>query len=115
MANRGFDGTTITFGGSAIARVTDIGFTDNGNPVDITSLDDAVHKFVNGIPSMELTVTVVGVSTIVRGNTGAIVITWNDGTSQTGGSNTFLCTNHEESGSLDDKITTALTFAPYGG
>ena len=115
MADDGFKGTTVTFAAVAITKVTDIGFSKNGNPVDVTSLDDAVEKFVNGIPGMEMTITANSINSIDVNDQGAISIVWNDGTTQAGGANTFVCTSYNQSGSLQDKITTEMTFVPYGG
>lgn len=113
MANDGFDGSTITFAGSAIGKVRSIDFSDEANEVDVTSLDDAVHGFVSGIPSLECTVEVLGNPAIARGDTGALSITWFHGGTDAIGS--AICTAKPATGSLDGEITTTYTFKPFGG
>lgn len=112
MADKGFKGSTLTFGGSLIGDITDIEFTDDGGPVDVTTLDSAVREFVAGIADLECTISTKGISSVVQGDTGTLVIAWNDGTADGGGTQLFLCTNRGGSGSEGGPITTALTFKP---
>lgn len=113
MANKGFNGTTVTFGGSAIGEPRSIDFSDEANEVDVTSLDNAIHAFVSGIPSLECTVEVLGNPAIARGDTGALAIAWFHGGTDSIGS--AICTAKPASGSLDGEITTTYTFKPFGG
>lgn len=113
MANKGANGSTISFNSSDQTTIKSISFKEDGNAVDVTDLNDAYHKFVAGIPSIECTITVVGNSTITIGSTGAIAIAWFDGT--TDAMSSALVTSIETSGELDGEISTSITFQPYGG
>lgn len=113
MANDAFNGTTITFGGTAIDKVRSIDFTDEANEVDTTSLDDSTHAFVAGIKSLECNVEVLGNPALSEGDTGAIVLTWFNGDSDSIGSG--ICTSVSKSGTLDGEIATTYAFKPFGG
>lgn len=113
MASDAFAGTTFSFGG-AISDVSDIGFSENGNPIDVTDASDTLHVFLAGVKTLEMNVTVFGVPATTVGSTGAITIAWNDGTSDTGGGGTFLCSAKNRSGSVGGAITTQLSFVPLG-
>lgn len=114
MADYGFNGTTLTFGvGSAMAKVKDIQVTENGNEVDVTGSDDDLHNYVLGIPDVEISVTVVGTTSVALGDTGAMSIAFNDGTTETFDSATFIVTSKPRGGSMDGEITSTITFKPY--
>jgi len=123
MADMGFNGSTITFGGTSVLEVTGISSSSGGNPVDVTSSGKTTHVFTAGVPTVEFTVDVVGIAeygttssqtAISVNSTGAIVITWNDGTTDSS-ITAAIVTNVERTGSLDSPITSSITFAPYGG
>ena len=105
------NGSTITFGGANIGELQSIGFSDGANEIDVTNLADVRHVFETGIPSLEVTVEVNGKPTVARGDTGVIAISWNTGDTD-GSGVTFLCTQRETNGGLDEPVTTSLTFMP---
>ena len=109
------NGSTVTFATNSIGDLTSISFSDGANEIDVTNLGDAVHVFESGIPSLEVTLEVNGSPSVDRGDTGAISISWNDGGSDGSGVTTWLCTNRESSGGVDEAITTSLTFVPFAG
>ncbi len=113
MANDGFNESTVSFGGADIGKVRSIDFSDEANEVDVTTLDDAVHAFVSGIPTLECVVEVLGVPAIARGDTGALAVSWFDGDTDAIGS--AICTSKPKTGSMDGEATTTYTFKPFGG
>jgi hypothetical protein len=100
----------LTFG-SAVAKVNSIGLSEDGNPIDVTSLDNDNNIFEVGTKNIELSVEVVGVNATMVGATGALSVAWNSGNTTVIGQ--AICTNREINGSLNDRITTSLTFRPY--
>lgn len=113
MADRGFNGTTAVFG-STMLKV--IGVTDNqgGAVIDTSEGDDTAKEYVNGTDDPELTLTVKGGTSIAKGDHDTLTITWNDGTTSGDGA-AFLVSGKRTTGSIDNPITTELTFKPYGG
>lgn len=101
-------GSTVSIGGTPETDLLNIGFSENGNEIDVTSIGDAQRLFEAGTPDIEVTLEVNGDATPSIGSIGTIVITWNDG-----GSDTLidaLCTVREASGAEGDKRTTTVTF-----
>ncbi len=109
MADVGAQGTTFTFG-AAVSGVQSISVNDGGGEIDITNLSSTEREFLSSFGSTEVTVTVFGGSTIARGDTGAISVAWNDGTTDSVSS--AICISRRRSGSAGDAITTTLTFKP---
>jgi hypothetical protein len=104
-------GSTFTLGGAAQSNLVDVGFTEDGDPIDVTDLAATVKEYETGISDVELTVTVNGVSTISVGDSGAAVITWNAGGTST--ITTSVCTSRNVSGNgISGATTTELTFKP---
>jgi len=116
LVDDGFNGSTLTFGGS-VSKLRSIGWSASSNEADVTSTSDSNHEYTPGVQDIELSVEVVGISTVDVGDTGTTVVTWNSSTSDTEGGTSFtmLCTGRDSSGSLDGELTTSLTFKPYGG
>lgn len=113
MSNKGANGSTFAFASTTTTAIHSISFKEDGNEVDLTTLDSAYHKFVAGIPSIECSIDVIGNVTNTIGQTGAIAIAWFDGTSDS--MTTALITSLETSGELDGEIKTSITFKPYAG
>ena len=106
------NGSTLTFDSGAVGDLRSISFSDNANEIDVTVLADTSHSYEAGIPDLECTCEVLGVSTLARGATGALAIAWNDGTSDAIADS--LITAVESSGDLDGELTTSITFKPSG-
>ncbi len=113
MPNKGANGSTFAFNTTTTVSIQSISFKEDGNEVDLTSLDSAFHKFVAGIPSIECGVEILGNPAYTIGQTGAISIAWFDGTSDA--ISTAIITSLEASGELDGEIKTSITFKPYAG
>lgn len=114
MATYTVQGTTLSFASSS-QPVIQFKFSDDGNPNDVTTLADAVHKFVNTTAKQELTATILGPgAALTRGATGALAITFADASTITGSVN-FLIVKREEGAEVDGKRTVDVTLSPYGG
>lgn len=112
MSTRGFDGSTFTFGGTAVGSLESLSYSEDGNVIDVTTLDDAVHVFDDGIPSLELQVTLIGSSVgLSRGATGTVAISWADGGSEAP-TQSFLVSKVDIKGQLDGKIEYSATLVP---
>lgn len=103
--------STVSFGGADQSQLQSIGFNESAEQIDVTNLASATHVFEAGILQQELTFTMLGVSTISIGDTGAVSVVWNDGTTDTITSG--VCTGNERSGDLDGAITSSITVVPY--
>ena len=104
-------GSTFTLGAAAQSNLVDLGFTEDGDPIDVTDLAASVKEYEVGIKDVELVVTVNGVSSIAIGDTGAATITWNTGDTST--ITTSVCTGRNVSGNgISGATTTELTFKP---
>lgn len=110
MANDVSNGSTFTFGATAQADVRSIGWSENGNPVDVTVLGSANHFYEIGIPDTTATIEVVGISSVDVGDTGTVAVAWFDGSSES--YDAMICTSKDANGSLDTELTTTLEFKP---
>lgn len=112
MADLGSGGTTLSFGAVDQTPVRSMTYNETSNEHDITDLAKSQHTFIAGIATFELTIEIIGNTTMERGDTGVIAIAWNDGTSDNGGGAKFLITSKEVSAEVDSEITSSLTFVP---
>ena len=107
------NGSVLIFG-TNVTDVINLGFSSNGNPIDLTDLLDTNHKYAPGIPDLEVTATVTGAAPYspAYNTTGAaLTLTWNDGTTAVS-TVTYICVSANTSGGVDQPITTQLTFKP---
>jgi len=107
--NVGFNGTTVSFNGTAIAGIRSVRYQGSCAHVPVTGSDAIVKLCKPGLPSETLTVVVVGSNALSKGATGAIVVAWSDG--GTDGSMTKArLMSGSMSGSLDGDNTKTLIF-----
>ncbi len=111
--NEGFNGTTIEFASSGVTPLVSIDYQETAAAIDVTGNTDALHSYVAGIPDITVTCEVVGVSALVIGAAGALDINWNDG--ETEDVSDVILVDKGRGGSLDDKLSTNLTFRPGTG
>jgi hypothetical protein len=114
MANDGFNGTTLTFG-AAVSKLRSLTFANDGQPIDTSSMDNTDHnQYITGFPDPEISVEVVGISSIDIGDTGTMQIAWFDGSTEgsTNTNDTYICTNRESSGDINGELSTSLTLKP---
>ena len=111
MADDGFNGTTISFATPDQTPLRDISVSESGAEVDVSGGADAIKTYESGIPDETVTYTIVGGSTVGIGDEGAVVVAWNDGSSDASLTNS-VCVGKETSGSMDGEILTAITVRP---
>lgn len=109
MANKGFNGSTVSFSNS-IAGLKSVSYQSQGAKVEVTGSDAAEKHFVAGIPDNSLTVTMVGGAALAVGQIATLSVAWFDNTATNFGNATVLSVgiNGEEDGA----ITSTVTFAP---
>ncbi len=111
MASRIANGTTVTFGGTAIARVQSIDAPEGGQPIKVTSLDDATELYEDGKPDPSVTIEAIGPPAIARGAKGDLIVTWPDG-SHGGTIYNAVCANIDRKGGLNNALAITYTFKP---
>lgn len=113
MANKGFNGSTISIAGSGQTPLRSIDYDDPDNAVDVSGCADASHGYVNGLPDPQITFEVVGITTVEKGDTGSVSIAWFDG--QNDSITSAIVTGVNKTGSLDSELLSTVTVRPYGG
>ncbi len=111
MATRIANGTTVTFGGTAIARVQSIDAPEGGQPIKVTSLDDASELYEDGKPDPSVTIEALGPPAIARGSKGDLIVTWPDG-SHGGTIYNALCADVHRKGSVNNPHAITYVFKP---
>lgn len=111
MADDGFNASTISFAGADLTPLRDIRYSEAGGKADVTGSADALKTYEGGIPDVSVSVTIVGGTTLSKGDKGAVVTAWNDGGTDGAITNAMVDTV-EESGSMDSEILSTITFVP---
>lgn len=113
MADDGFNGTTLTFPDTTESyELLSADFSETVEKISVTNNQSTQHNYLPGISDEECSCEVVGVLAGAIASTGHLVITWNDGTVDSLG--TAFISEKAISGSLDDKVTTSISFARRG-
>ena len=113
MANKGFNGTTVTFSGLTLtSNLKSVKYGAKVKAVDVTASSDTEMKNVAGIKSKTLTITTIGGLTDVVGSVGNLVANFFDNTSMT--ITNALCESVETDGAMDGAITTTYSFVSGG-
>jgi len=114
MANRGFNGTIVTWPttSAAIGNLRGLSWSGASADIDVTGSTYANHMSVAGKKRLSCTVDLIGGTTVVAGTTtvGSLGIKWFDKGTQVGLGNA-VCTARDVKGSMDGEITTSLKFA----
>lgn len=110
MANEGFNGSTLSFAGSIVGPLVSIDYQETAAAIDVTGNTDALHNYVAGIPDITITCEVVGVTTLVIGDLGILDVNWFD--DETDDVTSVVLVDVGRGGSLDDKLSSNLTFRP---
>lgn len=115
MANKGFNGTTVTLNAQPLfAAATDIRsveFSESSARVRVSGSGDSMHTDVPGIPEVTCTVTGVGSSSVEDNTSGTLVVTWFDGVDSESISNCAIF-EKSTSGDMDGEITTTYVIGP---
>ncbi len=111
MPNNGFNGTTATFNSANLGDgITGVNYTETCDQVDVSVSTDTDKVYVDGMGDKEVQIDFVGTTTIGKGDTGTVSISWNDGTTTT--LTNSVCTNVSVKGQLNGAITGSATFKP---
>jgi hypothetical protein len=105
-----FNGTTVTFDGSAITNIRSVRYQGTCAKPSLTGIGVTTRLHRPGLPKRVTTITIVGASALVKGAAGALVVTWPDGGSKGSMANARLMKNPTSSGQLDSDNTTTLVF-----
>jgi len=110
---KGFNGTYLTFPSTStrITGITDLSHPQSGAEIQIGGSTNSGYAYEDGLTDESVEVTVTGGTTITKGTTGEVKAIWNDGSSNTLISKAVV-TNVEKTGSLDNPITSTVTFRP---
>jgi len=118
MADNGFNGSTLTFNGTACSlgnatnALLSMNHTKVGTPVDVSGAGSVTKEFVMGLIEDTFECEVVGTPGIDPSATSAaLVMTWEDGETD---SCNAICIENSISGSVDGAITSKLAFKVSG-
>jgi len=111
MANRGFNGSKVTWPTTSAvpSQLRGISFSNAAADITVTGSTAVLHASVAGKKRLSCTIDLVGGTTVVSGTTGSLAITWND--SKTTHLGKAVCVGRDVKGSMDGEITTSLKFA----
>ena len=110
--NLGFNGTTATWDAGEIADgVLSVRYAVTGGNSDTTASDDTAHTYEAGVPDIETTVEFLGTTDLVKGDKGALLVTWTD-TTTVGSIAAAIVTAVSYGGSMDGALTGSVTFKP---
>ena len=99
----------VTFG-TVVSNLVGISFGESGADIDVTNLESEMQEVLAGIPIVECTIEVNGTTPLSQGDVGALSVAWNDGGVDLISS--AVVTGVSKGGSLNDKITSSITFKP---
>ena len=110
-----FNGAAVTFPttSNSIGSLRGISYDETAAEVDVTASDSTSQTFVAGIKQAELSLDLVGGSTLATASTGTegqLDITWKD-TGTIGSLTKAVLTGISVAGSMDGEITSTLMFA----
>jgi len=126
MADNGFNGLTATWNpegdntAATLGTITNLSDEGTAAEIDVTGSSDSTHVFESGLPDSTTTVDLAGVpanesddsTNIAVGDKGALAVTWPDAGTEGTLSGTAAITGLSISGSVDQPITSSLTFRP---
>lgn len=111
MADNGFNGTTATFAAAALGDgVRSVRYSEGGADVDVSAGGDTNKTYEAGLTDIEVTIEFVGITTVSKGDKGAIAIAWNDGSSDA--ITNAICSSMNHGGNMDGELAGSATFKP---
>ncbi len=108
---RMFNGSTLTFGGAAVAKLVGLTYKVDGAEIDVTVPEDANKLFEAGQDDLEVTAKVKGPVALTRKAKGTLAVAWSNGTTATC-PGTFQVMSIEDSGDYDAPISGSIKFKP---
>lgn len=114
MADKGFNGTTVSFAGTGITPLISLNVEHTVTEADVGGAGDSATIIEPGVPvDKTVTVEVAGSATIEKGDKGAIAVVWNDNaTTNFGDITAAMCVRVSDNGAEGDAITTTYVFKP---
>ena len=112
MANKGFNGSTISVGNSAQTPLRRINFNNDCAKVKVSGGGDNGHTYIPGLPDKSVECEIVGAGGPAEGASGTITIAWNDNTSESLSNGVVV--SRKTTGSLDGEILATVTVVPLG-
>jgi hypothetical protein len=112
MANKGFNGSTISIANSAQTPLRNINYNVTAAKVKVTGSGDNSHTYVSGLPDVTVDFEIVGGGGPAEGSSGNCVIAWFDGTNAS--LTSVFVESRKTSGALDGEILTTVTVVPLG-
>ena len=106
---RAFNGSTLTFKSTPVAKLIGMQYRSNGTVIDVTEPDDTTKLYEVGQPENEMTATVKRMPLVAIGDNGALSVVWHDG-STTAFTATWTVTAIGGGGSQDAPISGDITF-----
>lgn len=111
MANKGFNGSTVSFNSQSIGVLVGLTVDEKVAEVRVSSSGDSIHKYVAGIPDPEVTVETIGGPPPAIGATGALAISWFDGSTAPTITNGVV-TARTTKGTMDGEISGTIKIRP---
>lgn len=108
MSNKGFNGSTLSFAGTAVGTLIGLTVDTSAAEVDVTASGDTVKSYESGIPDPSIQVEVIGGTVLAVGSKGSVGIAWNDGTT-TGTLTKGVVTKSSVKGTKDGSIDGSYT------
>lgn len=106
MGDNILNGTVVTWAIPTVNKVRSVRATVGGEEIDITGLSDSSEVYDLGLDDLEVELEVVGNTTLSRGDSEDLLITWPDET--TFSMTDALITSVEEGGSLNGEIVSTI-------
>ena len=116
MADDGFNTSAVKWPttGDTIGNLLSIDFTDTAAAIDLTSSASSSHVYTTGISDPEVSIELIGIPANTHqevGVSGVLTLNWaSAGGVATTTIDTAVITDVSTSGSLDDRLTTTITF-----
>jgi len=111
VADNGFNGSTATFAAAALGDgLRGCRYSEAGADVDVSAAGDTDKTYEAGLTDKEVTIDFVGITTVSKGDKGAISITWNDGSSDA--ITNAICSSVNHGGNMDGELSGSATFKP---
>jgi hypothetical protein len=110
MPDYGFNGTTVTGLGSGSLILRSVNYEEGGADVDVSGAADDQKTYEPGLPDISVSIEVVGATTVGKGDTANVSVTWTDGTTDTLAAGKVSTVS--KSGSMDSEILSTVVVKP---
>lgn len=104
------NGSTFSFDGSGVTKLTGVTFSESGEEIDVTDLGDTEKKIELGTVAREMSVKHFGDPGYAVGDVGDAVFTLADGETIT--LTNAICVSREKAGDLNGALLNTSVFKP---